>query len=98
MAGIMAAPEPRFILCEFCTPAHRWHVPARMSVDEAMAWFFSEHVSGHVDEVIEWVATQVPMCRTCKRVIANKAPVHRPCYDPDCYCECSYPEETPHAD
>lgn len=88
----------RFILCEFCTPAHRWHVRPGMSADEAMAWFYADHIQGHVDEVVTWAENQIPRCRTCQRVIRNGAPVHRPCFQPDCYCPCSYPERTADAD
>jgi hypothetical protein len=64
-----------------------------------MAWFYAEHLGVHVDEM---VAEAFPVCRTCRRILRNDAPVHRPCFDAGCNCDCSYttttPERTAHAD
>lgn len=91
----MAQTEGRFIRCNFCEPVKDWQIPAMWTADYAMAWFHAEHLTTHVDELEAWLATQVPTCNTCRRIVANDAPVHRPCFSPECACPCSYTTTAP---
>jgi hypothetical protein len=91
--------ESRYIRCDFCTPKTDLRIPELWTVDYAMSWFYAEHLTEHVDQM---TAEAYPICRTCRRIVANDAPVHRPCFAPGCYCECSFitttSERTAHAD
>lgn len=93
--SVAKVPVGRFILCNFCVPAHRWHVPEGMSADEAMAWFFADHIPEHVEDVVLHVAEAAPRCRPCKTTAKTD---HRPCFAVDCACECSATERTAHAE
>lgn len=90
--------EGRAIRCDFHEPPKWLYIPESWSADYAMAWFHAEHLGLHVDEM---TSEAFPVCRTCQRIIRNDAPVHRPCFDPDCFCDCSHTtttERTAHAD
>lgn len=51
-----------------------------------------QHLATHADEV-ERGLTQVlvPTCSRCRRVPLNGPTPHRPCFQPECSCSCSYP-------
>jgi len=90
--------ERRYIRCDFCVPPKELHIPEVWTADYAMAWFYAEHLGTHVDQMTD---EAFPVCRTCTRIVKNNAPVHRPCFDPGCCCDCSTTttrERTAHAD
>lgn len=87
----------RSIVCPLCPEESRKLVlPFTWTSDQGLAWFHNDHMLIHVsqtiDEAVAITITASPVCRRCRH---TKDPGHRACYDPGCYCGCSYPTTTP---
>lgn len=86
----------RTIKCPFCGTVFR--VRDDVSNTEAEAWLETTHVVMHA-ETLERAAYEpipkAPDCARCQRYAKEAMPpdhrLHRPCYEPQCSCDCSYP-------
>lgn len=89
----------RVVKCPFCDTPFR--IRDNVSDLEAAAWLETTHVPMHA-ETLERAAYEPlpkgPDCARCQRYEKEKVEpahrLHRPCYEPQCGCLCSYPKET----
>lgn len=92
----VVVPLARQIACPFCDTAFR--LRDDVSDLEAESWLEMTHVVMHAD-ILERAAYEPlpkgPDCARCQRYagqqMAHTDPLHRPCYEPTCSCDCSYP-------
>ena len=88
-----------YIECTFCPK--KWPLTSARVLEYTKESLIPAHMAIHIEEALHEAEPVLhPRCSRCQRL--EKAPAgtpHRPCFLPDCTCECSYPaKETPVAE